>query len=91
MSFTNQVYEPKSVVVRLRPDRQLFNKDIVLDSMDDTHEKMTYHDGAQMSELVKQLASTYPSLAEVMSVPSLQHGQDLLALKLSRYRIECTF
>ena len=47
LSFRLAGFEPKSVEVRLRADAQLVNKDIVLDSLDDTNEVMAYHSPQQ--------------------------------------------
>ena len=84
LTFSSKGYESKTAEVRLQPDRQLVNKDVVLDSLDDSNEILTYHTQQEMTEAVHQLANTYPSLAKAVSLESTKDNSQVTGLLLSR-------
>jgi len=75
-------FEPKAIDFRLGAG-DLLAKDVVLDSLDDTNEDMSYHKESEVGGVLNQLASIYPDKARVVPVGQTEGGKSLLAMQLS--------
>ena len=82
VSFKLDGFESKSFEFQVNSG-DLTAKNIVLDSLDDTNEKMVYHKENEIGSILNQLSSTYRGKARVMPVGKTANDKSLLAVELS--------